>query len=230
MNIPDIKNDQILVDVIDELKFRLKTRDDQAHLTHAFNILLNEFIQNHQLNFDQNCFATNPQSFVNKLVQKVSHLESPQLLAGMALMSVDIHSTGHVDPSGMHNLIVDTLTKEKQHWADSPLWSTSLTQGVYSTDHIQDTLLDPGIVHEWATGTGYELFKKFQLKFKEVICGKDGPYEKFCNGLIGQADLPATIVTSILAAGMSVSTFWIPLLVYFALLLVKTTLKVYCEI
>ncbi len=86
------------------------------------------------------------------------------------------------------------------------------------------------IVHEWTRNPGRKLLEKFKVKFKETICGKDGPYEKLQNKLLGQADLPAAIVASILTAGtISMAAFWIPLLVYIALLLTKATLKTYCE-
>jgi len=67
------------------------------------------------------------------------------------------------------------------------------------------------------------------MKFKDTICGKDGPYEQFTKGLVGQAALPSSIASSILAAGFSVETVWYPLAVYLSLLLVKTGLKTYCE-
>ena len=85
------------------------------------------------------------------------------------------------------------------------------------------------IVHEWTFKAGKRLFVKFGSKFKETICGKDGPYEQFNKGLLGQAALPATIASTILSTGISPATFWYPLAVYMSILLVKTGLKTYCE-
>lgn len=89
------------------------------------------------------------------------------------------------------------------------------------------------IVHEWTFKPGKRLFarflQKFGRKFKETICGKDGPYEQFNKGLLGQAALPTTIAGTILTAGFSPATFWYPLAVYMSILLVKTGLKTYCE-
>lgn len=85
------------------------------------------------------------------------------------------------------------------------------------------------IVHEWTVKPGKRIFIKFAEKFKDTICGKDGPYEQFEKGLLGKASLPAAIVSAILTVGFSFTTFWLPLLVYIALLLIKTGLKTYCE-
>jgi len=77
------------------------------------------------------------------------------------------------------------------------------------------------------------LFVKFRDKFgskcKETVCGKDGPYEQFNNGLLGQKALPGAIVGAILVSGFTPVTFWVPLSVYISLLLLKVGLKTYCE-
>ena len=91
------------------------------------------------------------------------------------------------------------------------------------------SLISPAIVHEWTFKPGKRLLVKFGVKFKDTICGADGPYEQFTNGLIGQAALPATIAAKILTVGFSAATFWYPLAVYVSVLLVKAGLKTYCE-
>jgi hypothetical protein len=88
---------------------------------------------------------------------------------------------------------------------------------------------DRNIVHEWTFKPGKRLFIKFGQKFKDTICGADGPYEQSNRGLIGQADLPKTIAACILITGFSAATFWYPLAVYLGILVVKTGLKTYCE-
>lgn len=86
------------------------------------------------------------------------------------------------------------------------------------------------IVHEWTVKPGKAFFVKFAKNFKEIICGKDGPYEQFRDKkLVGQAQLPLTIASTILTAGFAPATFWYPLAVYIGLLLSKTVLKTYCE-
>lgn len=88
---------------------------------------------------------------------------------------------------------------------------------------------DRAIVHEWTFKPGKRLFVKFCSKFKDTICGKDGPYEQFTKGLVGQAALPTTIASTVLTVGFSTATFWYPLAAYVSVLLVKTGLKTYCE-
>jgi len=85
------------------------------------------------------------------------------------------------------------------------------------------------IVHEWTFKPGKRLFVKFGSKFKETICGRDGPYEQFNNGLVGQSALPTTIASTVITASFSPATFWYPLAIYVSILLMKTGLKTYCE-
>jgi hypothetical protein len=102
-------------------------------------------------------------------------------------------------------------------------------------------LADPGIVHEWTFKPGKRLFVrllhpdaggaavgKFGRELKETVCGKDGPYQLLKRNLLGQAALPAMIAGNILAVGFAAATFWQPLAVYLAILLVKTGLSTYC--
>jgi len=113
-------------------------------------------------------------------------------------------------------------------WSWSPLWnsdaSNTLQDFHYDGENTDiSILLDPSIEHEWTMGPGKELFELFKKKFRDTICkGPDSPYMKMEKGLVGQADLPAAIVATLISSGFAVSTFWIPILVYFALLLVKT--------
>lgn len=88
---------------------------------------------------------------------------------------------------------------------------------------------DSKLVHEWTLKPGKRLQKKFEEKFKETICGAGGPYIQFDKGLLGQEELPKTIAASILTVGFSAATFWYPLAVYIALLIIKAGLKTYCE-
>jgi len=112
-------------------------------------------------------------------------------------------------------------------------WRSNLPKG-YAASAAQgsptiENLDQSDLVHEKAVKPGKRLFDKFARKFKETICGKGGPYEKFCNGLIGQADLPTAIVGAIIATGFSIATIWIPFLMYIVLLIIKAGLKTYCE-
>jgi hypothetical protein len=57
------------------------------------------------------------------------------------------------------------------------------------------------IVHEWPSFTGRILFRKFESKFKEVICGKGGPYEQLNKGLIDKATPVTAIVADVAKDG-----------------------------
>ena len=87
---------------------------------------------------------------------------------------------------------------------------------------------DPAIIHEWTSKPGKRMFKRFGEKFYVTICGANGPYEQL-EGKVAPVLGPSAIVASVTASGLSVATFLIPLLVLFAVILVKTGLKTYCE-
>jgi hypothetical protein len=101
-------------------------------------------------------------------------------------------------------------------------------QAAVGVFHLVD-LNSRSIRHEWTTIPGQRLLRRFAKELKGAICGPGGPYEQSRNGLFGQADLPKTIAASILAAGFSPATFWYPLAVYLALLIVKAGLATYCK-
>ena len=75
MNIPDITSREVLISVIDELKYKLKARlkyklkarmhagfvrEKADPMLESFNDLLNEFIEEWKLDKDPHCFATPP--------------------------------------------------------------------------------------------------------------------------------------------------------------------------
>lgn len=130
------------------------------------------------------------------------------------------------------------MIHDKQKHSDSPFFetpSTRLPSGVASAA-ISDSIFVPilnqhnigGEYHEWTRGPGRKLFNKFARKFKAVICGENGPYKAFEDGLLKEAEIPKKIVAAMLA-GITFAGFWVPLFSYFALLLTHTILKVYCE-
>lgn len=111
------------------------------------------------------------------------------------------------------------------------LYAQSLVASAHSLTaaSAQLPLIDSSMVHEYILFPGKELFAKFQAQWKITICGKDGPYEKFKDGLLGQSGLPAALTATILATGFGAAVFWYPLAVYIAFLLIKTGLATYCE-
>jgi len=154
---------------------------------------------------------------VKKLVDALSQVDEDHLYAGLTLISRTID----------HKTDCEDFIGQRHFFAFPELLSMpmiDLTQ--FENGEVPELLLRPEIKHEYTYYPGKEIFEKFSRKFKETICGKDGPYEQFCNGLVGQADLPVTIAASILSGGQ----VWLPIAVYVGLLIVKTGLKTYCEI
>ena len=91
-------------------------------------------------------------------------------------------------------------------------------------------LYNDSIIHEWTSFTGRILFRKFKSRFKEVICSKEGPYEKFIKGQVSVAGLPSAMVLNVYANGVSNETFLVPILLFFSVLLIKEGIEKYCKV
>lgn len=166
-----------------------------------------------------------------------------KLYAGLAVLARDMHLYLAQHPredAALFEEVVSLVHEEESRAHGSQAFPTydglpvdDLPRHLASAADLGQPNLDPlgerGIVHEWTFKPGKRLFVKFGSKFKEVICGRDGPYEQFNKGLLKQAELPAAIAAAVLAAGFSTATFWTPLAVYVSILLIKTGLKTYCE-
>ncbi|OGO18555.1 MAG: hypothetical protein A2Z15_08915 [Chloroflexi bacterium RBG_16_50_11] len=171
-----------------------------------------------------------------------------QLYAGLTVLSRDIHQYLSEYPRDDGNLFENVITavsgEERlrygsgafpyndsyfTHKIELSSFPTDLAKKAAEGNPNIESLGNANIRHEWTVKVGKKLFLKFGEKFKSVICGKDGPHEQLENKLLNQATLPAAIVSAILTNGFSTATFWYPLAVYIALLLVKTGLKTYCE-
>ena len=63
MKLPDIKDDETLVEIIDEIKFRLKISLPYSKMRDDFNNLLNQFISKWNLDEDQHNFASLPKNY-----------------------------------------------------------------------------------------------------------------------------------------------------------------------
>ena len=179
---------------------------------------------------------------INETIEDCKDLDKDELLAGLFILSKDYHEHLSENPRDDAKLFAEVyseyLFEDSYKYHDSPsariLEKEGLPRGIamnaLNNEINLNELKDRRIIHEWTIGPGKKLFEKFKRKFKDTICGPGGPYKQFEKGLIDQEDLPASIVKSIiLTGGFAVIGFWIPLLVYCALLLIKTTLKVYCE-
>jgi hypothetical protein len=152
------------------------------------------------------------------------------------------------DAKLFQDMIPSVIEEEKKERYDAGLWPDNRLPFPYDGSAIAVQKLPKGIVeaavegkidisalyndtiiHEWTSFTGRIFFRKFKSKFKEVICGKGGPYEQLNKGLMDKGAPATAIFVEVTKNQFSYDTFWIPILVYFAALLVKTGLKVYCE-
>jgi hypothetical protein len=166
-----------------------------------------------------------------------------QLYAGLAVLARDVHQYlakhPREDAALFEEVVSSVNTEERRQYGAQAfpnyegLPADDLPEQLASAAALGQPTVAPlgerDIVHEWTFKPGKRLLIKFGAKFKETICGKDGPYEQFNKDLLGQAALPSTIASAILIAGFSPATFWYPLAVYVSILLVKTGLKTYCE-
>ena len=182
---------------------------------------------------------------LEELLEQVKDFDEDLLYSGLTILSKDIaeYLATSAYPGKEKELFLDVFTEamnvDRDYWLNSgpqvfrSLETSELPRGFASaaTEDRLDLapLADRDNIHEWLMNPGMKIFEKFKEKFKETICGKDGPYEKFMDGLIDQADLPITIASSVLTAGFSMATFWFPLAIYLSLLLIKAGLKTYCE-
>ena len=178
---------------------------------------------------------------VEQIVEDLKNLDEKQLYAGLAVISKDLTRYLESNPQPdayLFNAVYSGFSgEERESWGGSPFFDpaeahgipTSLAEEAAHGAFDLSALKDPDIVHEWTVYPGRRLLERFGHEFKRTICGPNGPYEQFENGLVGQAQLPASIAMSILAAGISVATLGYPLAVYIALLLIKTGLATYCR-
>ena len=183
---------------------------------------------------------------LNEMYQQVATLDEGLLLSGLTVVAKD--AAEYMAARGLYDKSVqnfqknygEVMSEERSYWEQygSPLFHSlqeeQLPNGMAKAaqggkaELLQ--LSDPGLYHEWLHMPGEKFLKKFGEKWKKTLCeGKDSPYHKLENGLLGQAELPVTIAASILTAGFAAATFFYPLALYIGLLLVKTGFKVYCE-
>ncbi|HEX2909652.1 MAG TPA: hypothetical protein VH186_02515 [Chloroflexia bacterium] len=178
-----------------------------------------------------------------------------QLYAGLATLSRDIHLylQDHPDEnaSWFHEIVSEVQQTDQILYHEKafpyPDETFFITQGqeplplglaraaaedTLNTQMLEQYLANPRIIHEWTVKPGKRLFiafwKKFGAELKEEICKTDGIKDKYEKAR-GQYDVVPVLVTTIITGAISASTLWIPLLVYFALLLVKTGLSLFCE-
>jgi hypothetical protein len=185
------------------------------------------------------------QALLGNLVDQAKDRDDRLLCAGLTVLAKDVAEylattgKGGNDVRLFQDVYSEALSTERGYWEQNgpqvflSLQEAGLPRGFAAAfvagQADLSALSDQAIVHEWTKFPGRDLLSKFCVKFRETLCGKDGPYEKLEENLLGQADLPVTIATTIRTAGLSAATFWYPLAVYVGLLLSKATLKAYCE-
>ena len=80
---------------------------------------------------------------------------------------------------------------------------------------ILSGLESPEIVHEWTTKVGKKLLERLSERFKEALCGKSGLDQML------EKKNAAEVAEAILTFGLVNVTFWAPLAVLIAVVLLK---------
>jgi hypothetical protein len=238
-----IDNDPMLIKLLGELRSALKAGNLNTGLTKTFRSKLEEIISLHSLGLDPKGSVTHPDDYIKGIVNQINRLPDQQLYAGLAIICKDLLSDSN-KYSSLKNQDLMTIIEEffKEEQTESPSSELLTEEPVYRTSgstgnaiklgwyngEISSLLLDNSICHPWTILPGQKLFEKFKLKFKGFICeGPDSPYEKSKKNTEG--DITTTLVGALLSKCPPVNSFWVPVLAYFAVLLIKTGLKVYCE-
>jgi hypothetical protein len=169
------------------------------------------------------------------------------LYAGLSVLARDMytHLANHPrdDSAAFQEVVMEVSAVERRShqgvafptYEDQPVDfpPTGLADDAASGKPTVKPLGDPKLVHERTVIPGKMLFKafliKFGIKFKDAICGKNGPYQQLEKRQAHLSALPTAIAIDILRHGFSNDTFWYPLAVYIAVLLVRAGLKTYCE-
>jgi hypothetical protein len=242
LSVTSVDNEALLIKLLDELRAAMKAGNLNTSLAKTFSDKIEETIGAYNLGLHPKGQVVPPETYIKNVISQVERFNEKQLFAGLTLMCKDILNDSSKTKNSDLAVVIDDFFKEEQGlfgvtplFHEEPVYKMSGASGIplkkgWYNGEIVSLLNDPAIIHEWTELPGQRLFDKFKVKFKDILCkGEDCIYTKMEKGLLGQADLPATIVSTILTAGISASTFWIPIIVYFALLLIKTGLKTYCE-
>lgn len=172
---------------------------------------------------------------IKGLIEQLRDLNERELYAGLAVLASGYKA------DWIKNIQCEVVPKIKKSFPNSPYLSEESKQAcrdmvarVTNTDeNVRRKALEElrtVFVTDYYVEPGRLFFEDLGKKLKGVICkGSDSPYERFKNGLLEQPDLPAAIVGEVRAKD-DLAIVYIPLLVYFALLVVKIGLKAYCEL
>jgi hypothetical protein len=180
-------------------------------------------------------------------------IELTQLYAGLAVLSSDLTSylsqSPRKDAAWFEEVIASVHSKEQKrygtgafpyvpyddstnpHKKELEAFPWGLAQAADQGHPTVTPLGNIAIRHEWTVKPGKKLLIEFGAQFHDIICEKNGLYERFRSGLLSQANLPITVATAILTgiSAISAVTLWYPLAVYIALLIIEAGLGVYCK-
>ena len=128
---------------------------------------------------------------LKEIVEQFKDYDESLLYSGLTILSKDIaeylatSAYPGEDKQLFLEVYTDALNVERDYWLKfgpqvfQSLETAQLPQGFAraATEGRFDLapLADRSIEHEWLMYPGKELFEKFKVKFKETICGKDGP-------------------------------------------------------
>jgi hypothetical protein len=169
------------------------------------------------------------------------------LYAGLSVLARDMYAYlanyPRDDSAAFQEVVMEVSAVERRlhHGVAFPTYEdqpidfppTGLADDAASGKPTVKPLGDPKLVHERTVIPGKMLFEtfltKFGIKFKDAICGKNGPYQQLEKRQALLTALPTAIAIDILKHSFSNDTLWYPLAVYIAVLLVRAGLKTYCE-
>ena len=186
------------------------------------------------------------EDLILKMINQVDKLDENMLYSGLTVVAKDtaeyLAAKGITDDKSFDFLenFEAVMKEEKKYWDQnsSPLFKSLSRAGLPSGfagaaangKAELSALTNPEIKHEWTYGPGRKFLEKFAQNFKDGICkGEKSIFHQSEKNLLGQSELPQKIVLWILSSGISAATFWYPLAVYIALLILKAGLKTYCE-
>ena len=185
------------------------------------------------------------QDYLPDLMAQARKRDEVLLLAGLTVLTKDLAeyfaATGHGerDTQLLQGVYSAALNKDRAHWQSTgpqlfqTLRDSGLPQG-FAAETVQgrpdlERLGDNAVIHEWTIEPGRHLFEGFGDHFRSAVCAADGPYARLQDGQLGQDKLPTAIAESVMASELTRGVFWLPLAVYFCLLLSRTTLSTYCQ-
>lgn len=167
---------------------------------------------------------------IKELIEQLKGLNERELYSGLAVLSSGYKA------DWIKNIQCEVVPRVKKSSPNSPYLTEESKKACRDivarvTNPDKDVRgraleeLKTNFVTDYYVEPGKLFFEQFRKIFKEVIFGRESPYGRFKKGLIEQSDLPSAMVDDLLMRGLA--KVYIPLWAYFALLIIKTVLKVH---